>query len=57
MKSKTRKAYGTHENGDVLYLGDTVSDALKAKMMVEDYEKALIEANPQLTIVIKIEEI
>ena len=53
---KTRKAYGTHSNGNVYYLGDTVLDALKANMMVKDYETELIKINPQLEIVIRIEE-
>jgi len=53
---KTRIAYGYHkESGKTLYLGDTVEAALKANMMYKEYEKQLIEANPQLEITIKIE--
>lgn len=56
MKQKTRKAYGTHkETGNIFDLGDTVDAALKANMMVKDYEKALVAANPQLDITFKIE--
>ena len=36
-------------------LGDTVDAALKTNMMVKDYEKALVAANPQLDITFKIE--
>jgi hypothetical protein len=53
---KTRHAYGTHANGNVYDLGDTVANALKANMMVRDYERKLIEYNPQLKIEIKIED-
>lgn len=56
-KAKTRKAYGTHENGNTYYLGDMVEQAIKANMMVRDYEAKLIAANPQLKIEIRIEEI
>jgi len=56
MKTKTRKAYGTHrDTGKVLFLGDTVENALKANMMVKDYEKELVKANPQLDISFKVE--
>lgn len=55
-KVKTRMAYGIHENGKTYFLGDTVMAALKANMMVSEYEKALIEANPQLKITIRVEE-
>ncbi len=52
---KTRVAYGYHrERGELFVLGDTVEAALKANMMVKDYENALIKANPQLKITIKI---
>lgn len=54
---KTRKAYGYHrETGRLLDLGDTIEAALKANMMVKDYEKALVKANPQLEITFKIEK-
>jgi hypothetical protein len=59
--TKTRVAYGTYigenkENqGKEFFLGDTVKQALKANMMVRDYEKKLIEQNPQLEIKIRIE--
>lgn len=56
MKLKTRKAYGKGKNGDIYDLGDTVEQALKANMMVKDFEKELIKINPQLEITIKIEE-
>lgn len=53
---KTRVAYGYHrDSGRLLILGDTVEAALKANMMVRDYEKALIAANPQLEITVKVE--
>lgn len=55
---KTRIAYGYHrETGRLLNLGDTVEGALKANMMVKDFEKALKEANPQLEITVKIEKV
>jgi hypothetical protein len=53
---KTRKAYGEHSNGNTYYLGDTVDAALKANMMVRDYEKELVKLNPQLKITFKVEE-
>lgn len=53
---KTRVAYGTHKNGNTYCLGDTVADALKANMMVRDYEKELRRINPQLEITVRIEE-
>ncbi len=53
---KTRKAYGYHEkSGNIFNLGDTIEQALEAKMTVKDYEKRLIEVNPQLQITFKIE--
>lgn len=56
MKLKTRKAYGIHrDTGKALYLGDTVDGALRANMMVRDYERELIKANPQLDISFKVE--
>lgn len=51
---KTRHAYGTR-NGKIYDLGDTVKGALKANMMVRDYEAELIKLNPQLKIEIRIE--
>ena len=54
---KTRVAYGTHENGNMYRLCDTVNEALKANMMVRDYEKQLVNLNPQLKITFKIEKI
>ena len=56
MKLKTRRAYGKGKNGDLYDLGDTVEQALKANMMVRDFEKELIRMNPQLEITFKIEE-
>jgi cell fate (sporulation/competence/biofilm development) regulator YmcA (YheA/YmcA/DUF963 family) len=57
MKLKTRRAYGYHEaTGKLFDLGDTVEAALKANMMVREYEKDLVKVNPQLKITIKIEE-
>jgi hypothetical protein len=53
---KTRRAYGTDASGKVYDLGDTVDQALKANMMVRDFEKELIKLNPQLEIEIRIEE-
>ena len=55
-KTKTRIAYGEHANGNIYNLGDTVDGALKANMMVKDYEKELVKLNPQLKISFKIEE-
>jgi len=52
---KTRRAYGTDASGKVYDLGDTVDQALKANMMVRDFEKELIRINPQLKIEIRIE--
>jgi len=52
---KTRRAYGTGASGKVYDLGDTVDQALKANMMVRDFEKELIRINPQLKIEIRIE--
>ena len=53
---KTRIAYGYSQKQKQLFiLGDTVEQALKANMMVRDYEKSLIELNPQLEITFKIE--
>ena len=54
---KTRVAYGTGKNGNIYILGDTVDAALKANMIVRDYEKELIRVNPQLQIEIKIESL
>lgn len=54
---KTRIAYGIHKGSGKLYdLGDTVDAALKANMMVRDYEQKLRELNPNLEIIIKIEK-
>lgn len=55
MRKKTRHAYGTHANGNRYDLGDTVAGALKANMMVKDYENELRANNPQLRIEIVIE--
>lgn len=56
MKTKTIKAYGTNpENGKIYDLGDIVSMALRANMLVSDYKKDLVKANPQLNIVFKVE--
>lgn len=52
---KTRIAYGEHADGKIYVLGDTIDAALKANMMYKDYEKQLIEANPQLKITFKVE--
>lgn len=52
---KTRRAYGKGKNGNIYDLGDTVEQALKANMMVKDFEKELIKLNPQLEITFKIE--
>lgn len=53
---KTRIAYGRHkETGELFMLGDTIEAALKANMMFREYEKQLINANPQLEITVKIE--
>lgn len=53
---KTRMAYGILKStGKLVMTQDTVKEALKANMMVKDYEKELIKINPQLNISIKIE--
>lgn len=57
MKTKTRIAYGTGKDGTEYRLCDTVAEALKANMMVRDYEKELVRVNPQLKIVFKVEEV
>ena len=55
--TKTRIAYGYHEGtGKTHRICDTIAEALKANMMYRDYEKQLIEANPQLKITVKIEK-
>ena len=54
---KTRRAFGYHkQTGKLLDLGDTIDGALKANMMVKDFEKELIRINPQLDITFKIEK-
>lgn len=53
---KTKRAYGYHrETGRLFDLGDTIDAALNANMMVKEYEKLLIAANPQLEVTFKIE--
>lgn len=53
---KTRVAYGYLKSTDRLIMTeDTVKEALRANMMVRDYEKELIRLNPQLDIKIIIE--
>ena len=53
---KTRIAYMyLKETGELRGTEDTVKSALKANMMVRDYEKSLIELNPQLDIKIRVE--
>lgn len=55
---KTRVAYGYHKKtGKLFNLGDTVKAALNANMMVREYEKDLVKANPQLEITFKVEKI
>jgi len=55
-KKKTRIAYGYHRGiGKLFDLGDTVDGALRANMMVKDYEQAIIKDNPQLEVTFKIE--
>ena len=54
---KTRIAYGVLKStGKLVMTQDTIQEALKANMMFRDYEKSLIELNPQLEITIKIEQ-
>lgn len=55
MTLKTRRAYG-YADGKKYDLGDTVDAALKANMLVKDYEAKLVELNPQLEITFMIEE-
>jgi hypothetical protein len=53
---KTRIAYGVLKStGKLVMTQDTVNEALKANMMVRDYERELIRINPQLEITIKVE--
>lgn len=56
---KTRVAYAIpkDKSTEQYRLCDTVDEALKANMLVKDYEKQLIESNPQLDITIVIERI
>lgn len=58
MKSnKTRVAYGyLKKTGKLVVRMDTLKEALKANMMVRDYEKEFIKANPQLDIKIAVEQ-
>lgn len=52
---KTRMAYGVLKStGELVMEQDTVEQALKANMMVRDYEKELVRLNPQLEITFKI---
>lgn len=54
---KTRIAYGVLKStGKLVMTQDTIQEALKANMMYRDYEKRLIELNPQLEITFKIEQ-
>ena len=58
MKRKTRIAYMyLKKTGKLIGTEDTVKEALRANMMVKDYEKGLVEVNPQLEITFKVEEI
>lgn len=56
---KTRVAYAIpKDNSTEKYrLCDTVDEALKANMLVRDYERQLIKFNPQLDITIEIERV
>lgn len=55
--TKTRIAYGVLKStGKLVMSEDTVKEALKANMMLKDYEKSLVELNPQLEITFKIEK-
>lgn len=55
--TRTRRAVGYHrKTGKLFDLGDTVEGALKANMMLKDYEKELIRINPQLDITFKLEK-
>jgi hypothetical protein len=57
-KMKTRIAYGyLLETGNLILAQDTVKEALRANMMVRDYEKRLVELNPQLRFEFKVEKI
>lgn len=56
MREKTRIAYGTLKStGKLIMTQDTIAEALKANMMVRDYEKELVRLNPQLDITFKVE--
>lgn len=55
---KTRVAYATPKDttdAKIFRLCDTVEESLKANMLVKDYEKQLVEKNPHLNIIFKIE--
>jgi hypothetical protein len=53
---KTRIAYAVLKStGKLVMTEDTVNEALRANMMVRDYEKELVRLNPQLDITFKIE--
>jgi hypothetical protein len=57
MESKTRVAYGyLKETGKLVVRMDTLKEALNANMMVRDYEKEFIKANPQLKVNIVVEK-
>ena len=53
--SKTRVAYYIDEGGNPQLLGDTIDAALEANITVKEYERQLIESNPDLEIIINIE--
>jgi hypothetical protein len=53
---KTRIAYGTLKStGKLVVEEDTVKEALKSNMMVRDYEKELVNLNPQIEFAFKVE--
>ena len=55
MESKTRNAYLIRDNGDEIFLCDTVSTALRANYTVNEYEKMLINDNAGYKIIVRVE--
>ena len=54
--TKTRMAYGyLKTTGELIASWDLLNEALKVNMMIRDFEKKLIAANPQLEFKIIVE--
>jgi hypothetical protein len=57
MKSKTRVLYGyLKSTGELIHRTDAVDEALQANMMVRDWEKEFVKANPQLDVKVMVEQ-